>query len=222
MKRSERARRFWDRVAGAHDRDRAIEASERGLATAAARALCLRPGDVVLDVGCGAGNAFAELREAVGESGRIVGVELSPAMVTRARARVAAFGWTNVEVRQADICITSLETDTYDGALALFSLSTVGDLAKALEHIHAGLRPGAGLYFSDAHFRPGLPLVLRAIYRFICGANADDIPAATRAQFVTVTATDGKKGPAPHGERSWPPVAAGLATKVADTDTDSR
>lgn len=214
--RASRARRAWDRVASAHDRGGVIETRERGLAAGAALAMGLRAGSAVLDVGCGAGNAFAELSAAVGETGRVVGIDVSPKMVARARARIHAHGWTNVEVRLADISGTELEPDAFDGAVALFALSTVPDLGAALDRIHAALRPGCALFFCDAHFRPGPPQLLRSLYRLACGANGDDIPAAARARFATVTPVDGAKGgPAPHGERSWPPVAAGLATKAA-------
>lgn len=174
----------------------------------------LRDGDIVLDIGCGAGNAFAELRAAVGATGRVVGVDVSPKMVARARERISANGWANVEVRLADIGCTYLEPEAYDGAIAVFALSAVPDLGAALDRVHSALRPGAGLYFSDAHFRPGPPQLLRSLYRLVSGANGDDIPAAARARFAIVAPVQGPTGPAPHGERNWPPVAAGLATKA--------
>lgn len=215
-----RARRAWDVGASAHDSGGRIEAlQKRELWSSAVRSLQLRPGDVVLDVGCGAGNAFPALREAVGDSGRIVGIDVSPKMLTRAQARIDANGWTNVEVRLTDASTsTDLEPDTYDAAIASFSLSTVPDLNAAAERVHAALRPGGKLYFADAHFRPGLPRALRLLYRVLTGANGNDVPAAARTRFATVEPVIAENGDlAPHGERSWPPVAAGLATKTTTT-----
>jgi demethylmenaquinone methyltransferase/2-methoxy-6-polyprenyl-1,4-benzoquinol methylase len=58
--------------------------------------LALRPGDTVLDVGCGTGLSFDGLVAAVGPQGRVVGIELSPEMMAVARVRVARHGWRNV------------------------------------------------------------------------------------------------------------------------------
>ncbi len=60
--------------------------------------LDLRPGDAVLDAGCGTGLSFAPLIAAVGENGQVIGVEPSPAMMEQARNRVAAAGWSNVQL----------------------------------------------------------------------------------------------------------------------------
>src|SRR5437867_7962509 len=64
--------------------------------------LNLRPGDVVVDVGCGTGLNFAPLEDAVGPQGKIIGVELTDAMLDQARQRVAGRGWTNIELVLGD------------------------------------------------------------------------------------------------------------------------
>jgi SAM-dependent methyltransferase len=60
--------------------------------------LRLAPGARVLDVGCGSGGSFPYLAQAVGPSGRVVGIELSPSSADHARRRAARNGWRNVEV----------------------------------------------------------------------------------------------------------------------------
>src|SRR5215467_6410267 len=68
----------------------------------AVKRLHLKPGDLVVDIGCGTGLNFALLQEAVGETGRIIGVDLTDAMLEQARLRIAREGWKNVELVQAD------------------------------------------------------------------------------------------------------------------------
>jgi SAM-dependent methyltransferase len=65
--------------------------------------LGLRQGDAVLDVGCGTGLSFSLLASGVGAAGRVVGVELSPAMARLAREQVAAASWTNVRLVEAAV-----------------------------------------------------------------------------------------------------------------------
>jgi SAM-dependent methyltransferase len=67
-----------------------------GVRRKAIDALRLRPGDVVLDAGCGTGFCFAMIEEAIGPSGRLIGIEPSPEMLARGRGRADDAGWTNV------------------------------------------------------------------------------------------------------------------------------
>ena len=64
----------------------------------AVQLLQLKPGDRVLDVGCGPGGTFPYLVDAVGPSGDVVGVEISPEVAINARRRIAKNGWSNVQV----------------------------------------------------------------------------------------------------------------------------
>src|SRR6201995_4993813 len=65
-------------------------------------ALGLRAGDTVIDLACGTGLNFSLLQKAVGPGGRIIGVDLTDAMLARAQDRVKANGWSNVSLVQAD------------------------------------------------------------------------------------------------------------------------
>src|SRR5580700_949662 len=68
---------------------------------AVVEALPLRPGQVVLDVGCGTGLCCGLLRDKVGPAGGVVGIEESPQMAALAREHVTSQGWRNVTVVQA-------------------------------------------------------------------------------------------------------------------------
>src|SRR5581483_3944910 len=68
----------------------------------AVRALRLRPGDSVVEVACGTGLNFPLMERAIGPEGRIVGVDLTDAMLARARRRIEVNGWTNISLVNAD------------------------------------------------------------------------------------------------------------------------
>src|SRR6266700_5871310 len=78
--------------------------------------LNLKEGDRVLDVGCGPGGSFPYLVRAVGQSGQVVGVEISPEISINARRRIEKKGWRNVEVIEAAAQEVHL-TGTFDGLL---------------------------------------------------------------------------------------------------------
>jgi len=79
--------------------------------------LAAKPGDVVVDVGCGTGLNFAQLEEAIGPTGRLIGIDLSPEMLDAARAQVQRHGWSNVQLVQAAAENAELPTLSADAAL---------------------------------------------------------------------------------------------------------
>jgi ubiquinone/menaquinone biosynthesis C-methylase UbiE len=89
----------------------------------------LQPGETVIDVGCGTGLTFPLLEAAVGETGKIVGIELSPEMVSQARERVAAQGWENVSVIEAAIETAEIDVVEYQ----FCSLDCAGKFASGPE-----------------------------------------------------------------------------------------
>ena len=103
--------------------------------------LSLKPGDRVLDMGCGPGGSFPYLVQAVSPSGQVVGVEISPDISVNARRRIARNEWKNVEVIEADARKVDL-TAAFDGLL-MFAAADVYASKQALEHIFPHLRDNA-------------------------------------------------------------------------------
>jgi demethylmenaquinone methyltransferase/2-methoxy-6-polyprenyl-1,4-benzoquinol methylase len=83
----------------------------------AIEALALRPGDTVVEIGCGTGLNFALLEKAVGSRGRIIGVDISEAMLERAEARVRDAGWNNVEL----VCCSAADYQFPRGVGGIFA-----------------------------------------------------------------------------------------------------
>jgi len=98
----------------------------------AVAALELDPGDVVVDLGCGTGANLPFLRDAVGPTGTVVGVDLTGGMLSRARRLVDARGWRNVRVVQGDATRPPVDGPV-DGVLASFVVGMLADPAGAVD-----------------------------------------------------------------------------------------
>ena len=103
--------------------------------------LRLQPGDVVLEVGCGTGLNFPALQDAVGPGGRIIGVDLSTEMLTKARERVAAAGWQNVTLIESAIDVAQIPVDV--DAVLFCMTHDILQTPAALESVFRHTKPGA-------------------------------------------------------------------------------
>ena len=104
----------------------------------AVHALGLRPGDSVIDMACGTGLNFSLIEELIGPDGRILGVDLTDAMLDRAQDRIKKNGWSNVSLVQADAVDFDFPTDV-DAILSTYALTQVPDCAKVIAHGAAAL-----------------------------------------------------------------------------------
>jgi SAM-dependent methyltransferase len=128
--------------------DAATLAAE-GVRSAAIRRLRPRRGEAIIDVGCGTGLNFPRIRQGIGPSGRLIGVELSPAMLDQAAQRVKARGWNNVELVNAPV--EHARIPMADAALFCLTHDVVRS-AAALEHVLAHLRPGGRVVAAGANW----------------------------------------------------------------------
>ncbi|MCA0447795.1 MAG: arsenite methyltransferase [Bacteroidetes bacterium] len=121
----------------------------------------IKAGDTVLDLGSGAGNDAFVARSLVGETGKVLGVDFTPAMLEKARQNVAKLGYTNVEFRQGDIEAMPVEDNSVDVVISNCVLNLVPDKEKAFSEIHRVLKPGGHLSVSDVVVRGVLPEKLK-------------------------------------------------------------
>jgi len=121
----------------------------------AAQRLALEPGQRVLEIGCGTGRNFPFLREAVGATGKVYGVDLSAGMLRRARELCEREGWDNLELTQCDAA-EYISPEPLDGIIFGLSYNTMPHHLTVLRHAWKQLRPGGRLLIMDGKLPPGL------------------------------------------------------------------
>jgi S-adenosylmethionine-diacylgycerolhomoserine-N-methlytransferase len=146
-------------------------------------ALRLRPGQCVLDVGCGTGLNFPLLAERVGAYGRIIGLDASAAMLRQARHRVERAGWENVRLLEADAMTVDLGRlrkeagGPVDAALTTYALSLMPDWSAAWRRMHEVVRPGGRLAVVDLQRPDGPANLLAPVARLAALLGGADIDA---------------------------------------------
>jgi len=109
------------------------------------------PGEHVLDIGAGPGLLALDLARLVGEQGRVVGLDLAPAMVETAARRLS--GLTHAQVRLGDALALDLADGSFDAVVSTQVYEYVADMPRALSELHRVLRPGGRALILDTDWR---------------------------------------------------------------------
>jgi ubiquinone/menaquinone biosynthesis C-methylase UbiE len=107
----------------------------------AVKALGLNQGDTVVEIGCGTGANLPLLQEAVGPTGKIIGVDLTDAMLEQARQRVAQAGWKNAQLIQSDAENYAFP-EGIDGIISTYALTLSNDFEKVFASGAQALKTG--------------------------------------------------------------------------------
>ncbi|MEI9985485.1 MAG: class I SAM-dependent methyltransferase [Aliidongia sp.] len=160
---------YWNGAGGAHWVAQQ-EQTDRVMAEIAALALAradARPGEVVIDVGCGCGATTIGLAKAVQPGGRVVALDVSAPMLDRARERMAA---ANVEFMLADAATHPFAETAADLLFSRFGVMFFGDPTAAFANLRRALKPGARVVFAcwrEPAANPWMMVPLAAAYEHV-------------------------------------------------------
>jgi arsenite methyltransferase len=132
----------------------------------------LAPGQTVVDLGSGAGNDVFIARAAVGPAGRVIGIDMTPEMIDKARQNAARRGFANVEFRLGEIEALPVEAAAADVVVSNCVLNLVPDKKKAFAEIFRILKPGGRFCISDIVLEGPLPAELRKAAELYVGCVA--------------------------------------------------
>ena len=117
----------------------------------------LRPGERVVDVGCGAGIDSLIAATRVGSEGRVIGVDMTPSMLQKARQAAKEVGLANVEFREGYAEELPVEDGWADVVISNGVLNLIPDKATALEEMSRVLKPGGRLQIGDILVQKAVP-----------------------------------------------------------------
>jgi SAM-dependent methyltransferase len=109
----------------------------------------IEPGEVVLDLGCGAGTDLLIAAQMTGPDGRVIGIDMTPGMLARARASAAAMGLPNVELHESLIESLPTPDEAVDVIISNGVIDLVVDKDAVFAELDRVLRPGGRLQLAD-------------------------------------------------------------------------
>ena len=142
---------FWNGETGQNwvSHDALMEAMLQPLGEAVMDSLSLKPGEHVLDIGCGCGHTSLSLADRVGAEGSVTGIDISAPMLAVASQLAAEHnaGHKSVQFLEADAQTHRFTPESYDAAFSRFGVMFFEDPVAAFTNIHASLRPSGRLAF---------------------------------------------------------------------------
>lgn len=169
----------------------------------------LHPGQTVLDLGSGAGIDVFLAAQAVGPQGRVIGVDMTPEMIARARTNAEKGGFSNVEFRQGEIEQLPVEANSVDVVLSNCVINLAPDKARVFGEVYRVLKPGGRFSISDMVSYGDIPEPVRQDMMLWAGCVAG---ALERDHYLDLIRSAGFQNVRVEKETVYDAEAAGLST----------
>jgi arsenite methyltransferase len=159
----------------------------------------IKKGDLVIDLGSGAGNDAFIARHETGGTGRVIGIDFTPAMIERARANAEVRGFNNVEFRQGDIDEIPVTSNKADVIVSNCVLNLVPNKHKVFSEIFRVLKPGGHFSISDIVLEGDIPGKWKQVAELYAGCisgaiqKKEYLDIIEEAVFINITLQKEKK-----------------------------
>jgi SAM-dependent methyltransferase len=145
----------------------------------------IKKGDVVIDLGSGAGNDCFIARHETGETGKVIGIDFTPAMIQKARANADKLGFNNVEFRLGDLEQMPVGANMADVVVSNCVLNLVPDKNAVMKEIFRVLKPGGHFSISDIVLVGTLPEALRRDAEMYAGCVSGAVQKEIYLEMIT-------------------------------------
>src|SRR5688572_317493 len=150
----------------------------------------IKKGDVVIDLGSGAGNDAFIARHETGETGKVIGIDFTPAMIERARQNAEVRGFNNVEFRHGDIEKMPVSANVADVIVSNCVLNLVPNKDGVVKEIYRVLKPGGHFSISDIVLEGELPQQIKEAAEMYAGCVSG---AIQKRKYIELMEANGFK-----------------------------
>lgn len=145
----------------------------------------IKKGDVVIDLGSGAGNDAFIARNETGETGKVIGIDFTPAMIEKARANAEQLNYHNVEFRQGDIEKIPVTANTADVIISNCVLNLVPNKDGVFKEMYRVLKPGGHFSISDIVLQGNLPLSIQQAAEMYAGCISGAVQRQVYMELIS-------------------------------------
>lgn len=146
----------------------------------------IKKGDVVIDLGSGGGNDAFIARAETGETGKVIGIDFTDAMIDKARTNAEKLGFHNVEFRKGDIEKMPVTANVADVIVSNCVLNLVPNKDAVFEEIKRVLKPGGHFSISDIVLVGALPIKIREAAEMYAGCVAGAIQKQAYLELIKI------------------------------------